>query len=63
VALTDDLVQRGKKAGDLANRVAAVSGGKGGGRPNFASASAGDPSRLGAARDAVPAIVAEWLTQ
>ncbi len=61
VAVTDDLVQRGKKAGDLANRVAAVSGGKGGGRPNLASASAGDVSRLGAAREAVPRLVAEWL--
>jgi alanyl-tRNA synthetase len=61
VSITDDLVQRGKKAGDLANRIAAVSGGKGGGRPTFASASAGDLSRLAAARDAVPTIVAEWL--
>jgi hypothetical protein len=43
------------------NRIAAVSGGKGGGRPGFASASAGDPSRLTAAREAAPAIVAEWL--
>jgi alanyl-tRNA synthetase len=61
VALTDDLVQRGLKAGDLVNRIAAVSGGKGGGRPQFASAGAGDPARLGAAREAVPGLVAEWL--
>ncbi|MGE3618179.1 MAG: alanine--tRNA ligase, partial [Gemmatimonadales bacterium] len=61
VAVTDDLVQRGLKAGDLVGRIAAVSGGKGGGRPTFASASAGDPAKLGAAREAVPAIVAEWL--
>jgi alanyl-tRNA synthetase len=61
VAVTDDLVQRGKRAGDLVNRIAAVSGGKGGGRPGFASASAGDPARLGAAREAAPRIVAEWL--
>jgi len=61
VAVTDDLVRRGLKAGDLVNRIAAVSGGKGGGRPQFASAGAGDPSRLGAARDAVPRLVAEWL--
>lgn len=61
VALTDDLVQQGKKAGDLVNRIAAVSGGRGGGRPAFASASAGDPTRLGAARDAAARIVAEWL--
>ena len=63
VAVTDDLVKRGKKAGDLVNRIAAVSGGKGGGRPTFASASAGDVSRLGAARESAPAIVAEWLAQ
>ena len=60
-AVTDDLVARGKKAGDLVGRIAAVSGGKGGGRPTFASASAGDRSRLSAAREAVPQIVSEWL--
>jgi alanyl-tRNA synthetase len=62
VALTDDLVRQGRKAGDLVNRIAAVSGGKGGGRPTFASAGAGDVSRLGDARDATPALVGEWLT-
>ena len=61
VAVTDDLVQQGKKAGDLVNRIAAVSGGKGGGRPGLASAGAGDPTRLVAAREATPRIVAEWL--
>jgi alanyl-tRNA synthetase len=61
VALTDDLVQRGLKAGDLLNRIAAVSGGRGGGRPAFASGSAGDPSRLGAARTATPELVTAWL--
>ncbi len=61
VALTDDLVGRGLKAGDLLNRVAAVSGGKGGGRPAFASGSAGDPARLPAAREAAPRLVEEWL--
>jgi alanyl-tRNA synthetase len=61
VAVTDDLVQRGLRAGDLVNRIAAVSGGRGGGRPQFASAGAGDPARLGAAREATPGIVAEWL--
>ena len=61
VAVTDDLVRQGKKAGDLVNRIAAVSGGKGGGRPGLASAGAGDPTRLVAAREATPRIVAEWL--
>ncbi len=61
VALTDDLVARGLKAGDLVNRIAAVSGGKGGGRPTFASGSAGDPARLPAAREAAPRLIEEWL--
>jgi alanyl-tRNA synthetase len=61
VTLTEDLVSSGRKAGDLVNRIAALSGGKGGGRPHFASAGAGDPERLPAARAATPALVAAWL--
>jgi alanyl-tRNA synthetase len=62
VALTDDLVKAGRKAGELVNRIAQVSGGKGGGRPGFASAGAGDPARLAAAREATPALVETWLS-
>ncbi len=61
VTLTDDLVSAGRKAGDLVNRIAALSGGKGGGRPHFASAGAGDPDRLAAARAATPELVSAWL--
>ncbi|HEU5170663.1 MAG TPA: alanine--tRNA ligase, partial [Gemmatimonadales bacterium] len=61
VTLSDDLVSAGRKAGDLVNRIAAVSGGRGGGRPHFASAGAGDPARLADARQATPALVAAWL--
>ena len=61
VALTDDLVQAGRKAGDLVNRLAAVSGGKGGGRPGFATAGAGDPEKLGAVRAATVSLVDAWL--
>jgi alanyl-tRNA synthetase len=61
VTLTEDLVSAGRKAGDLVNRIAAISGGKGGGRPHFASAGAGDPARLPEARQATPALVAAWL--
>jgi len=61
VAVTDDLVQQGIKAGDIANAIAAVSGGKGGGRPHFASAGAGDATKLGAARAQARAIVAGLL--
>ncbi|HUL48603.1 MAG TPA: alanine--tRNA ligase [Gemmatimonadales bacterium] len=57
VAVTDDLVREGVKAGELANAIAAVSGGKGGGRPQFASAGAGDVSRLPEARAQAAAIV------
>jgi len=63
VTLTDDLVAAGRKAGDLVNRIAALSGGKGGGRPAFASAGAGDPTRLGAARAATPELVSAWLDE
>jgi alanyl-tRNA synthetase len=61
VTLSDDLVTAGRKAGDLVNRIAALSGGMGGGRPHCASAGAGDPSKLAAARAATPGLVSAWL--
>jgi alanyl-tRNA synthetase len=61
VALTDDLVRAGRNAGDLVNRIAALSGGKGGGRPHFASAGAGDATKLPAARAATRDLVSVWL--
>jgi len=50
VSVTDDLVARGVRAGDLVNRIAAVCGGRGGGRPHFASAGVGDPTRIDEAK-------------
>ncbi len=61
VTLTDDLVRAGRNASDLVNRIAALSGGKGGGRPHFASAGAGDPGKLPAARAATRDLVSHWL--
>ncbi|MCH7684396.1 MAG: alanine--tRNA ligase [Gemmatimonadetes bacterium] len=61
VAVTDDLVSSGVRAGDLVQRIAQVSGGKGGGRPHFASAGAGDPDKLSEARSKTPDIVQEFL--
>ena len=61
VAVTDDLVEKGVHAGKLAGQIAAVSGGKGGGRPHFASAGAGDAARLDAAREQTPLIVKGML--
>jgi alanyl-tRNA synthetase len=60
VAVTDDLVSQGVKAGDIANAIASTTGGKGGGRPHFASAGVGDPSKLGEARARTAAIVRDF---
>jgi alanyl-tRNA synthetase len=63
VGVTDDLVAQGVKAGDIAAALAAVSGGRGGGRPHFASAGAGDPARLGETRAQTAAIVQRLLAR
>jgi alanyl-tRNA synthetase len=61
VAVTDDLVSQGVKAGDIANAIATRTGGKGGGRPHFASAGVGDPAKLGAARAQTREIVRDLV--
>jgi alanyl-tRNA synthetase len=45
-ALTSDLVKKGLKAGDIVKQVAAVVGGSGGGKPDFAQAGGKDASKL-----------------
>jgi alanyl-tRNA synthetase len=57
VAVTDDLVSRGVRAGDLVKQIAAISGGAGGGRPHFASGGIGDPAKIDETRRRVPEIV------
>jgi alanyl-tRNA synthetase len=44
--VTPDLTARGLHAGELVKRVAAVTGGGGGGRPEIAQAGGKDPGRL-----------------
>ncbi|HET9706758.1 MAG TPA: DHHA1 domain-containing protein, partial [Gemmatimonadales bacterium] len=61
VAVTDDLVSQGLKAGDIAKRLAASTGGKGGGKPHFASAGVGDAALLPKARAETPSIVKSLL--
>ncbi len=44
--VTDDLIQKGVKAGDIVREIAPVVGGGGGGRPNMAQAGGKDPAKL-----------------
>jgi len=61
VAVTNSLVAQGIKAGEIANAIAAATGGKGGGRPQFASAGVGDVGKIREAREQTPRIVREFL--
>jgi alanyl-tRNA synthetase len=56
-AVTEDLIARGVKAGDLARDVAQIVGGSGGGRPNMAQAGGRHPERLAEALAAVAGLV------
>lgn len=60
-AVTNDLVDRGLRAGDLIRRVAQVVGGGGGGRPTLAQAGGRFPERLQEALAVVPIAVTELL--
>ena len=60
-AVTDDLVQRGLRAGDLVKHVARPLGGGGGGRPTLAQAGGKDATHLDEALASVPAWVEENL--
>jgi alanyl-tRNA synthetase len=59
--VTDDLIQRGVRADAVVREVAAVVGGKGGGKPHMAQAGVGDPSRLQEALASVPDVVRPLL--
>ncbi len=57
VTVTDDLVAKGLKAGEIIRAAAPVIGGSGGGRPNMAQAGGKDPSRLAEAIEKARQIV------
>jgi alanyl-tRNA synthetase len=61
VKVSENLIKEGYKAGDIANKVASICGGRGGGKPNYAQAGAKDPSKLNAALDSVNNIVNELV--
>ena len=56
LGVTPDLKDK-LKAGDLVREVAAVVGGKGGGRPDFAQAGGNDPRRIDEAFDKLFSLV------
>jgi len=51
VGVTDDLIKKGIKAGDIVMAAAAIAEGKGGGPPNMATAGVKNASKIGAALD------------
>jgi alanyl-tRNA synthetase len=59
--VTDDLISRGVRADAVVREVAAVVGGRGGGRPHMAQAGVEDPSRLDEALGAGPRIIRSLL--
>jgi len=60
VAITSDLVATGLHAGKLAQAVARVTGGGGGGRPGIASAGGKDASKLDAALEQVDQLIISY---
>ena len=56
-----EAVAAGANAGKIIKETAAVTGGKGGGRPDSAMAGAGDVSLIGKALEAVPSIVGNFV--
>lgn len=62
VVVSDDLIKRGLKAGDLVSQMAKIVGGGGGGRPNMAQAGGNDASKLEEALNKGRQIIAEVLS-
>ena len=62
-AVSDDVIKRGVKAGDLIKQIAPIVGGGGGGRPNMAQAGGKDPAKLGEALAQARQLVANSLTK
>jgi alanyl-tRNA synthetase len=60
--VTDDLIRRGVRADAVVREVAAIVGGRGGGRPHMAQAGVEDPSRLDEALCAGAAAVRDMLS-
>lgn len=62
VIVTDDLRARGVNAGTIVRDVAAVAGGRGGGKPHMAQAGIPDAARLDAALAEAPRLVSALVS-
>jgi len=61
--VTDDLREKGLRADEIIRDVAAIAGGRGGGKPHMAQAGIPDASKLPAALAAVPGVVQQHLSR
>jgi alanyl-tRNA synthetase len=59
--VTDDLRAKGLRADAIVRDVAAIAGGRGGGKPHMAQAGIPDAGRMSAALDEAPALVSAML--
>ena len=62
-AVSEDVIKKGIKAGDLIKQIAPIVGGGGGGRPNMAQAGGKDPTKLGDALAQAKAAIEKALTK
>jgi alanyl-tRNA synthetase len=60
--VTDDLIKKGLKAGDIVKEIAPIVGGGGGGRPDMAQAGGKDAAKLDEALTRAKALIAEKLS-
>ena len=59
--MTDDVVAKGLKAGDVIKQIAPIVNGGGGGRPQMAQAGGKDPSKLNDALQSAKTIIKNAL--
>jgi len=59
---TDDAVKKGAHAGKIVQKISALTGGKGGGRPDNAMAGAGDINKINEALETLEAVAGEMIS-
>ncbi|MHC4754189.1 MAG: DHHA1 domain-containing protein, partial [Planctomycetota bacterium] len=59
--VTDDLIKKGLKAGDIVKQIAPIVGGGGGGRPQMAQAGGKNPEKIGEALEKAAEFIKEII--